>query len=313
MRVLALLAVRDEIRYIDATIAHLVDQGAEVCAIDNGSTDGTREVAERWMGNGVVRLEDQPWTGAFELTSQLRIKERLAVEEVADWYLNVDADERRFAPRPYRNLVEGLADVDARGWNAVDFDEFVFVPTVEDPSFEGRDLLTSMRWYYYYEPKSPDRLRINAWRRQERVDLVTTAGHHVRFPDQRVFPRAFVLRHYPILSVAHAVEKYGHRVFDREELANAWHSDRAAFRGDGVRLPQRDELCEVGPDDDPDPTGAWDRHPFLDPAAGPRTAPPWTDHERPARRRALSEYASRHRAHVAQIPGVADDGPRPRW
>jgi len=33
-----------------------------------------------------------------------------------------------------------------------------------------RDLLTSMRWYYHYEPKWTDRLRINAWRRQERVD-----------------------------------------------------------------------------------------------------------------------------------------------
>jgi len=313
MRLLALLAVRDEIRSIDDVLAHLVEQGAEVCVIDNGSTDGTREVAERWLGHGVVRIDDQPWTGAFELASQLRMKERLAAEEHADWYLHLDADERRFAPRPYATLAEGLADVEARGYNAVDFDEFVFVPTLEEPSFEDRDVLTSMRWCYHYEPSTPDRLRINAWQRQERVDLVTTGGHHVQFPNQLVFPRAFVMRHYPILSARHALEKYGRRVFAPDELANSWHGDRSRFQIDQLRLPRRDELQHVDPDEDPDPAHSWDSHPFLDPAAGPRTPPPTEDPERPARRLALADYARRHRAHVAAIPAVTGEGPRPRW
>ena len=313
MRLLALLAVRNEIRYIDATLAHLVEQGAEVCVIDNGSTDGTREVAERWLRNGVVRIEDQPWTGVFELTTQLRIKERLAADEVADWYVHVDADERRFAPHPYTSLIDGIADVDQQGWNAVDFDEFVFVPTFEDPSFEDQDLVSAMRWYYHYEPDSPDRLRTNAWRRHDRVDLVSTAGHHVRFPDQRVFPRPFVMRHYPILSADHALEKYGCRVFAADELAGSWHGDRADFRAENLRLPHRAELREAGPDEDPDPAAPWDRHPFLDRAAGPRAVPAAVDPDRPARRHALQDYARRHRAHIAGIPAVAGDAPRPRW
>ncbi len=316
MRLLALLAVRDEIRFVQGALAHLVEQGAEVCVIDNGSTDGTREVAERWLGNGVVRIDDQPWTGAFELMTQLRIKERLAAEEMADWYLHVDADERRFAPKPYATLLEGLTDVDARGWNAVDFDEFVFVPTVEDPSFEdceAPDLVSAMRWYYHYEPDSPDRFRINAWRRDERVDLVTVGGHHARFPDQRVFPRPFVLRHYPILSAEHALEKYGNRVFAADEVADSWHGDRARFRAEDLRLPHRAELREVGPDEDPEPVTPWDRHPFLDRGAGPRPVVSAPDPDRPARRRALAEYAHRHRTHVAPIPEVTGDAPRPRW
>jgi glycosyltransferase involved in cell wall biosynthesis len=315
MRLLALLTVRDEIRYVDSVLAHLVEQGAEVCVVDHGSTDGTREVVERWLGHGVVRLEDQPWTGAFELATQLRVKERLVAEEPADWYVHVDADERRFAPPPYPRLVDGLADADARGSNAVDFDEFVFVPTAEDPSFEGRDFATEMRWYYHYEPASPDRLRINAWKRQDHVDLVSSGGHHVRFADQRVFPRPFVMRHYPVLSAAHACEKYGRRVFAPDELARAWHSDRVRFRGDGgsLRWPSRAHLHEVGPFEAPDPSRPWDRHPFLDPTAGERRAPTVPDPGRPARTRALVEHAERHRAHVGEIPEVHSSSARPLW
>ena len=100
MRLLALVGVRNEIRHLDLVLAHLVEQGAEVFVIDNGSTDGSRDVAERWFGHGVVGIEDQPWTGVFELAAQLRIKERIAHEHQADWYLHVDADERRYAPPP---------------------------------------------------------------------------------------------------------------------------------------------------------------------------------------------------------------------
>src|SRR5580692_7258563 len=137
-----------------------------------------------------------------------------------------------------------------------------------------------MRWYYHYEPESPDRERINAWRRHDHVDLVSSGGHHVLFPDQRVFPRHFVMRHYPILSAEHAAEKYGQRAFDRDELARSWHSDRARFRSDRVRLPSRAELQEAAPDEMPDPSEPWDRHPFLDPDAGPRRPPRREDPDR---------------------------------
>jgi hypothetical protein len=153
-------------------------------------------------------------------------------------------------------------------------------------------------------------LRINAWQRQGQVDLVSSAGHHVQFSDQRVFPRPFVMRHYPILSEAHAREKYENRDFAPDELARKWHSDRAAFKADGVRLPSRAQLHEVEPDMAPDPTEPWDRHPFLDLAAGPAPTRVAVDPDRPARLRALVDYATRHRAHVVEIPPATGDGPR---
>ncbi len=313
MRFLALLGVRNEIRHLDSVLTHLVEQGAEVYVIDNGSTDGSREVAEHWLGHGIAGIEDQPWTGLFELATQLRIKERIAHEHRADWYLHVDADERRYAPPPYGTLAEGLADVDARGFNAVDFDEFVFSPTVEDPSFNGQNFEAAMRWYYHYEPDSPDRMQINAWKRHDRIDLVSSAGHHVRFAEQRVFPRPFVMRHYPILSVDHAAEKYGHRIFAADELVRDWHSDRARFRAGRVRLPSRAKLHEIRPGEQLDPSDPWDRHPFLDPEAGPKPIPQRDDPDGPERQLAVINYSERHRAHVPVIPPVAHAESRPLW
>ncbi len=313
MRLLALLGVRNEIRHLDSVLTQLVEQGAEVFVIDNCSTDGSREAAERWLGHGVAGIEDQPWTGVFELATQLRFKERIAREHQADWYLHVDADERRYAPPPYRTLLEGLADVDARGFNAVDFDEFVFSPTLEDPSFNGQNFEAAMRWYYRYAPDTPDRMRITAWKRHDRVDLVSSAGHHVRFAEQRVFPRPFVMRHYPVLSVDHATEKYGQRVFAADELARDWHGDRARFRAEKVRLPSRTRLHEIGPGELLDPSDPWDRHPFLDPEAGPKPTPRRDDPDGPQRQRAVVEYSERHRAHVPVIPPVPGTESRPLW
>ncbi len=41
MRVVALLGIRNEERYLERCIRHLVGQGVEVCVIDNDSIDRT--------------------------------------------------------------------------------------------------------------------------------------------------------------------------------------------------------------------------------------------------------------------------------
>ena len=313
MRLLAILAVRNEIRYMESCLAHLVGQGAFVHVIDNESTDGTLEAAERWLGHGVSAIDHQPWTGAFELREQLRLKEVVARTVPADWYLHLDADERREAPRPFATLVDGLIEVDRLGFNSVDFDEFVFIPTADDPSFDSADFESRMRWYYHYEPASPDRLRINAWKRTDDVDLVGLGGHHVRFPGQRVFPRPFIMRHYPVLGVEHATEKYGQRIFSPSELADSWHGDRAAFPGRSLVFPSRSRLKVASTDTPLDSSNAWDRHPFLDTKAGPVIRRVANDPRRSQRSETLRMYADRHRAYIPAIAAVAVDELRPLW
>jgi glycosyltransferase involved in cell wall biosynthesis len=296
MRVVALLGVRNEQPYLERCLRHLYEQGIETCVIDNASTDGSLEICRSFCDKGVIRIEHLPFTGVFELETQLVLKERLAAEIDADWFLHCDADEIRHAPGRYATLREGIEAVDRQGYNAIDFDEFVFLPTADDESFEGRDYVEEMRHYYYFKPDSPDRDRINAWKKTGQVDLRTWAGHRVLFPGLRVWPESFLLRHYIVLSRSHAMEKYGRRLFSPGELARSWHRDRAAFRGDALRFPSKDRLKRLDTPHAFDKSEPWSEHPLFDPPPLPPERAASTARREPSERVSAVARAASNRA-----------------
>ncbi len=263
MRIVALLTFRNEALYLERCLRHLADQGVEVCCIDNASTDRSRTIAESFLGKGVIRVEHLPYRGSFELRSILLNEERLSREIDADWFIHHDADEIREAPRPYATLVEGISDADRQGYNAIDFDEFVFLPTGKDESFEGTDYVAMMRHYYYFH-RGPLR-RVNVWKRtDEPVDISSTGGHRAEFSGMSVFPERFILRHYIALSRRHALAKYCGRIFSRKEADQlGWHGNRVSCRPEDIRFPLPERLktvCTEGTWDRSDP---WRGHEFL--------------------------------------------------
>jgi glycosyltransferase involved in cell wall biosynthesis len=244
MRVVALMTVRNEELYIGRCIQHLVEQGVEICLIDNDSKDRTREIAEAYLGKGVLRIERIPFDGSFELARILQNEERLAREIPADWFMHHDADEIREPPPGYRTLVDAVSDADRQGYNAINFDEYVFVPTRDDDGFEGTDYVSGMRYYYFFEPK-PLR-RVNLWKNSgQTIDLISSGGHSVAFTGRKVFPRNFAMRHYIILSRQHAIRKFGGRKYPEQELARGWHRARAVFSEIGLRFPDRSEMISL--------------------------------------------------------------------
>jgi glycosyltransferase involved in cell wall biosynthesis len=267
VRAIALLAAYNEERFIDGCLAHLIGQGMEVYLIDNGSTDATARIAERYLGRGLIAIEPMERHGLFMLRDILRRKEELALELGADWFMHVDTDEIRAAPpRLARTLAEGFAEAGRRGYNAVNFQEFTFVPTRESPDHDHPRFRETMRWYYAFRPAWPHRL--NAWQRQpDRVDLVTEAGHQVRFPGLRMYPEPFILRHYLLLSQRHANEKYGARRHDPVVVAGGWHGWRERFRPEMVQLPSQSELRTYDSDETLDASSPRTRHYIADDAA----------------------------------------------
>jgi glycosyltransferase involved in cell wall biosynthesis len=308
MKVVALLAVRNEERYLERCLEHLYRQEIETCLIDNGSTDRTLEIARSFLDRGVVRIEYLPFTGVFELGAQLLCKERLAAEIQADWFIHYDADEIRQAPKPYTTLREGIEAVDRSGYNAIDFDEFVFLPTTDEESFEGHDYVEEMRYYYYFEPDSPDRYRINAWKKHPEVDLHTFAGHKVVFPGLKVSPDPFILRHYIVLSRAHVIEKYTKRGFSASEMAKSWHGDRASFRVDEFSFPAKDRLKKLDAVGDFDKSEPWKSHPLFSRAVSPKDT-----REQRQRIAVLKKFKSDHREYIPTIAPVSDRVERPFW
>ena len=262
MRVVAILAAHNEERFIGACVEHLVAHGLEVYLLDNESTDRTVEIAEGWLGRGVVGIETMPRAGVYSWAPILERKAQVASELEADWFIHVDADEIRLPPKPGITLVEALAEEDRAGYNAVNFIEFAFVPTRECPDHDHPHFQRTMRRYYPFMPRAVDRL--NAWKRQAApVDLVASGGHVVDFDGLRASPRSFPMRHYLYLSAEHASRKYLGRVYDASELRRGWHRRRAALRAEDIVLLADGDLREYTGDGELDSSNPFTRHPLF--------------------------------------------------
>ena len=266
MRVVALLAVRNEAHCLANCLRYLADEGVETCVLDNDSTDGSLDIAKEHLGKGVFRIERLPYLDRFDLSAQLRMKELLAEDISADWFIHHDADEIRESNGRAGGLVEALSAAERNGYNAVQFDEFVFLPTAEDVTagldYRGSAYYREMRHYYYYLPDSPARWRVNAWRKTPDVDLVSSAGHHVNFPGIRVAPERLALRHYMVFGVAHAVSKY-ERTFPASEIEKGWHYDQITFDKSKLRFPPASSLELARPGELLCKLDPWRHHPIF--------------------------------------------------
>lgn len=261
MRVVAILAVYNEERFIAACLEHLIRHGIDIYLIDNASTDETVAIAERYLDRGLIGMESFPRHGQYSWRPILERKAQLAATLDADWLMHVDADEMRLPPSRFNcSLSDALAQVDKQGFNAVNFLEFTFVPTREAPDHDHDDFQATMRWYYPYMPLELP-TQVKAWKQQAGpMELAWSAGHQVRFPGIRVYPEWFPMRHYMFLSVGHAICKYIERRYDPSEIDAGWHRARAGLRAETITLPHQSELRRYLSDDQLDASNPRTQH-----------------------------------------------------
>ncbi|WP_243638038.1 glycosyltransferase family 2 protein [Rubrobacter taiwanensis] len=264
----AILATYNEERFIRNCIEHLTGQGVDVYLIDNCSTDGTVEIAREYLGRGLIGLETFPRNhGLYRWQAILNRKDELSRTLDGDWFMHVDADEVHLPPRPEQTLAEAFAEVEGAGCNAVDFQEFVFVPTRESPDHDRPDYQETMRWYYPFGSFQEPRL-MRAWRRQRGpVGLGQHGGHRLSFPGMKLYSEKFKMKHYLFLSPQHLLDKYGRRSFERTELERGWHGWRARLEAERILLPSQSELRTYTSDSELDPSDPRERHISADWAA----------------------------------------------
>jgi hypothetical protein len=259
---LAILATYNEQRFVRACIENLTRQGFETYLLDNESTDGTVEIARQYLGRGLIAIESLPRDGCYRWERILQRKVEIAQTSDHDWFMHIDADEIRLPPPPFRTLREAIAQIDSDGYNAANFMEFCFVPTLEAPDHEHLDFQKTMRWYYPLRPSAHDRLSL--WKRGDApVDLSSSGGHRILFPAMRVYPTDFPMRHYLFLSITHAKEKWVDRTYDLEEIKRGWHRSRAELQAADIGLQSCRELRLFCSDAELDASDPLSSHPVL--------------------------------------------------
>ena len=239
--IVALLGIRNEALYLENCLEHLYQQGISTCIIDNNSTDNSLDIAKSFINRGVIQIETLQFDGYYDLFKILKYKEKLASEINANWFIHHDADEIREAPAKLGNLYQAIFAVDKQGYNAINFDEFVFIPTDDNERNEGKDFVKTMKHYYFFEPH-PLR-QIKAWKKTSSpINLVDSGGHQVAFANRKIFPENFILRHYIGLSLSYLNSKYSTRVHSEEEVERGWHGWRAKFSEYRLNLPATENL-----------------------------------------------------------------------
>jgi hypothetical protein len=270
VRTLALISTFNEADVIDSAIDHLTRNGVMSYVLDDGSTDDTVARAKRWLGDGLLGIEQlaRPADGRTSWRSILDRKIELAGELGADWYMHHDADEFRESPWPGLSLGDAIAWVDLLGYNAIDFRVLNFRP-VDDGFRPGAD--PRAHFTRYEDAAEYDRLQRKCWKAGFPDTVLAEGGHDVRFPERRLFPIRFLMRHYPIRSHAHGRRKVlseRRNRFSTAEVAFGWHRQYDSFVDesrpflwnpallrdfdlDRLRLETMLEIHEPGPEPEP--------------------------------------------------------------
>jgi glycosyltransferase involved in cell wall biosynthesis len=221
--VCAIIAVRNEQRYLPTLFEYLREQAVDVFLIDNDSHDASRDIIAQYRYAPVLSVTRAPFSGVHDLAALLRVKEQLIGSLRHDWIIHQDADELLESAVEGESLTGLAARADSTGVDVVDFDEFVFLP--KDPAgYAGGDYRRDGSNYYFHQPR-PFRLN-RMFRRASFLSFGDSGGHNAAFRPDPVVEAAHSLRHYIVLDQAHAQSKYAERRFSPAGVARGWHGNR---------------------------------------------------------------------------------------
>jgi glycosyltransferase involved in cell wall biosynthesis len=224
VRIAAAMVVRNERPYLANCLSHLIENEIDYVIVDNGSTDGTGELLRQAnFARHLLGLHQFSYDGQFNWDRLMRAREAAAESLDVDWVLYVSADEVMHSYVQGETLRAAIDRADAADYDAIDFNEFVFLPVDTDyvPDYRGFQPLT---YYYFFEPYQPRLMR--ARKKKLKVSHFAHGGHVLTGEPFRLSPETLALRHYIFRNLSHAFRKYAERVFPPAELARGWHLNR---------------------------------------------------------------------------------------
>jgi len=212
MKIIVLVPAYNEVDIIEEVIQHLLSQKMEIIILDNFSNDGTFEICKKYSDKGLLKVS-QIKTKTFDINLNLRILYDLALKDQADWVVICAADEILETGIKNRTLREEIEKTAKEGYNLIQFDRYDFFLTDDDN--EVAKSITKRLTYYSCQGEHVYR----AWKCIPGIDIEAGGSHYPYFPEgvgYKIYPKKFVMRHYPFRDKQQAERKAKERARGRE-------------------------------------------------------------------------------------------------
>lgn len=233
-KVCAIVSAYQDEDIIEDVCLYLLNQELYVHVIDNWSKDSTHDIlVELNKKNDKLTYERFPSSPDKEYLwfKILKRKEEFAKEGKYDWYIHYDSDEIRESCWNNYSIARSISFIDSLGFNMVDHTVLDFRP-VNDKFRKGRSLKESFN-YFEFGTRPGHFLQRKAWKSIDNIDLVSSGGHVADFPNQKVFPFKFLLRHYPLRNLTQMHKKiFKDRLprVQKEKIEFGWHVQYDNFK-----------------------------------------------------------------------------------
>jgi len=216
LKIIGMIPTFNDEDIIQEVIEYLLSQGIELVILDNGSTDMTYKICEKYLGSGVLKLE-QYHTKSFRASLLFEMLHHIAIEFSPDWVILNASDEFLESGKKDLTLKQALTQVDSEGYNLIQFDRFDFFMTDYDEESE-KSIRDQLRYYscqgdYVYR----------AWKYYPGIRIGDVAGHYPIFPDEyryKIYPKKFAMRHYPFRTKKQTEGKMKDRLRGTENMKN---------------------------------------------------------------------------------------------
>jgi len=206
MKIIGIIPVYNDEDILKEIIDYYISQGLELVILDNGSTDNSYKICEKFVGLGVkklIKFKTDNYISKWD--SILRALYDIAIEQNPDWIIKIDSDEFLESGQVGVSLKEGIEQVASQGYNYIQFDRFDFFMTDND----NKNAESVRQKLQYYSCQGDYLYR--AWKYYPGVMIESFAFVHFPIlPDDvryKIYPKKFVMRHYQFTSEKQALKK----------------------------------------------------------------------------------------------------------
>jgi len=193
-----MLSVYNDEDIIKEVIENLISQEIPLVVLDNGSTDNSYKICEKFLGKGILDLKQLRTPTFLNHRSVIwRTLYDMALVQIPDWIIIIASDEFLESGISRLTLKDSINKVDLEGYNLIQFDRFDFYMT--DADDESKKLVKERLRYYSC---NGDYL-YRAWKFFPGIRVGESGGHLPFYPvghQYKIFPQKFILRHYPFRS-----------------------------------------------------------------------------------------------------------------